>query len=128
MSDKNTLTIDKQFMVGPAFLITPVLTQGAITVSGYFPKDTWYQFKTGEAIDINQAATVKLDAPLEEINVHVRGGFVVPYQFPSVTTAASRKNPFGLLVALKDMGGFSTAKGELYWDDGESLGNLLNFC
>ena len=39
-------------------------------------------------------------------------------QEPSMTTAASRKNPFSLLVAL-DGAGSST--GDMYLDDGESL-------
>ena len=39
-------------------------------------------------------------------------------QEPAMTTAASRKNPFSLLVAL-DGAGSST--GDMYLDDGESL-------
>ena len=34
----------------------------------------------------------------------------------------SRRNPFGILVALKSDKEDSHASGELYWDDGESLG------
>ena len=39
--DAATLTIDKQFMWGNALLITPVLTQGATSVTGYFPAGVW---------------------------------------------------------------------------------------
>ena len=39
-------------------------------------------------------------------------------QQPGMTTAASRKNPFSLLVALDDTG---SAVGDMYLDDGESL-------
>ena len=40
----------------------------------------------------------------------------------------SRKNPFTLLVALKDSengGRGYTAKGDLFWDDGVSIGKYL---
>jgi alpha-glucosidase (family GH31 glycosyl hydrolase) len=35
--DKNCRTIDRQFLIGPAFLVTPVLEPGKISVDGYFP-------------------------------------------------------------------------------------------
>lgn len=42
-------------------------------------------------------------------------------QGPSLTTTESRKQPMALVVALTASG---EARGELYWDDGESLGVL----
>lgn len=39
-------------------------------------------------------------------------------QVPALTTSASRSNPFLLTVALCSQG---WAKGELFWDDGDSL-------
>lgn len=126
MSDKRTHLIDKQFMFGPAFLISPCLQQGTTTVDAYFPEDTWYNYATGERIKSSTNGTfLTLEAPLEIINVHVRGGFIVPYQFPNVTTVESRKNPFGILVALKEStASDSSAVGEMYWDDGESLDSV----
>jgi len=49
----------------------------------------------------------------------IRGGSILPTQKPGVTTTESRKNDFELIVALDEAG---NAKGELYWDDGDSLG------
>ena len=69
---------------------------------------------------MDQTGNVKLDAPLDFINVHLRGGYAIPFQHPSTTTTASRKNPFGLLIGLKS----GQASGTLYWDDGESIGNV----
>jgi len=37
---------------------------------------------------------------LSRQQVHVRGGVIIPTQVPAMTTAATRKNPFTLLVAL----------------------------
>ena len=50
--------------------------------------------------------------------VHVRGGSILPMQAPALTTAATRRNPFSLLVALSAR---NDASGRLYWDDGETL-------
>lgn len=45
--------------------------------------------------------TVELSAPIEHINVHIRGGYIVPKQVSeALTTEESRKTPYTLLVAL----------------------------
>jgi len=64
---------------------------------------------------------VDLDAPIEKINVHVRGGFIIPMQTPGANLILGRGNPFQLLVALSSSG---NASGNLYWDDGDSIGML----
>jgi alpha-glucosidase (family GH31 glycosyl hydrolase) len=94
-------------------------------VNAYFPQTTWYKYETGELVDNSETSYITLDAPLNEINVHIRGGFIVPYQIPSVTTKASRKNPFGLVVAL-NYGTNQTSFGDLFWDDGESSDSISN--
>ncbi|KAK4251780.1 glycoside hydrolase [Corynascus novoguineensis] len=115
---------DRQFMLGPAVMVTPCLEQGATTVEGIFPginqKTVWYDWYTAKAVpgDILPGQNVTIEAPLGHIPVYLRGGSVVPVQEPGMTTAESRKNPWGLLVALDPEG---SAEGELYLDDGESL-------
>ena len=52
------------------------------------------------------------------MQIHVRGGYIVPMQEPGLTTTASRKNPYSLLVALDKLGG---AMGYVYLDDGETF-------
>ena len=64
-----------------------------------------------------------MDAPLDHINVHVRGGGVYPTQEPALNTNLARQNPFGLIVALDQSG---KAQGSVVVDDGESLGNILH--
>lgn len=56
---------------------------------------------------------------MDRIPLLIRGGSILPAQKPDATTTESRKNKFELLVAL-DEGGNAT--GELYWDDGDSIG------
>eukprot|EP01120_Amphizonella_sp_Union-15-10_P005845 TRINITY_DN1789_c0_g1_i1.p1 TRINITY_DN1789_c0_g1~~TRINITY_DN1789_c0_g1_i1.p1 ORF type:complete len:247 (-),score=36.31 TRINITY_DN1789_c0_g1_i1:42-782(-) len=127
-ADPATISIDAQFMVGSYILVSPVVTQGATSVSAYFPSGIWYDFYN-KTVTSNSAIgqTVVLDAPLEKINFHIRGGGIIPLQTdPQLTTAQTRKNPFSLLAALDANG---NAEGSLIWDDGISLNVLetLNF-
>ncbi|KAM3654006.1 LOW QUALITY PROTEIN: maltase-glucoamylase-like, partial [Ammospiza maritima maritima] len=57
-------------------------------------------------------------APLGHINVHVRGGLIVPQQLPANNTSFSRRQPLLLTVALNDS---QEASGILYWDDGVGI-------
>ncbi len=55
------------------------------------------------------------------IGLHLRGGHIIPTQEASNNTVFSRKKPFGLIVALDNLG---TAKGELFYDDGDSIDSI----
>lgn len=116
-TDENARTVDRQLMWGGALLVTPVLEQGQAEVKGYFPSGTWFNMTTGTPIN-SKGQWVTLPAPLDIINVHVRGGYILPMQVPALTTVESRKNGIQLCVALSTNG---IAQGELFWDDGDSL-------
>jgi len=116
-SDNIALTIDTQFLIGPGLLISPVLTEGATSVTAYFPPSAdWYDF--WNFAPLANTGYQNLSAPLEHINVHVRGGVVIPMQLSALTTTASRQLPFFLIIALAADG---RAAGNLYLDDGETL-------
>lgn len=118
--DNVTYGIDRQFLIGPAFLVTPVLDEGKIKVNGYFPADNWYSYEDGESIELEAAgvgAFKDLSANIDKIPLHIRGGYIIPTQTSANTTVYSRKNPFGLMVAPNIQG---EAFGDLYYDDGES--------
>ncbi|MEE6514606.1 hypothetical protein FKM82_022909, partial [Ascaphus truei] len=119
-SDPNTWAIDRQFLWGSALLVTPVLDQGKTEVNGYFPPGTWYGSRSGARIR-SKGQWVLLPAPLDSINIHLRGGYIIPMQIPGLTTEESRKNPVVLLAALSPEG---VARGDLFWDDGDSLGTF----
>ncbi|XP_023568521.1 maltase-glucoamylase, intestinal [Octodon degus] len=128
VSDRVTWDVDSQFLLGPALLVSPVLELNARNVTAYFPGAVWYDYYTGE--DINARGQWKeLPAPLEHINLHVRGGYILPLQEPAQNTHLSRQNPLSLLIALDDN---KEARGELFWDDGESKDtvtkNAYLFC
>ncbi|XP_007886783.2 lysosomal alpha-glucosidase [Callorhinchus milii] len=120
--DPNTLIIDRQFMWGKALLISPVLAPKTVELSSYFPPATWYSLYDGSAIH-SKGQYILLPAPLDTINVHVREGCILPLQEPNTTTTASRGNPLGLIVALSNR---EAARGELFWDDGDSLSTYEN--
>ena len=99
-TDPKAQTVDRQFMWGDALLITPVLTQGAISVTGYFPAATlpnlsikaiWYDLRTGE---VKQGDNYhNLNAPLDTIPLHVRGGAILPMQKFAQTTYSAYALP-----------------------------------
>ncbi|KAF2168529.1 glycoside hydrolase family 31 protein [Zasmidium cellare ATCC 36951] len=111
-----------QFLLGPSLLVTPVLIPNAKTVRGVFPGigegTRWYDWYTLKEVQAKPQENVTLEAPLEHINVHVRGGSILPLQQPGYTTTETRNGSYSLLVALDS---HQTASGSLYLDDGYSL-------
>ncbi|KAH7138695.1 glycosyl hydrolases family 31-domain-containing protein [Dendryphion nanum] len=114
--------VDNQFLLGPSLLITPVLEPQVSSVRGVFPGvgegQVWYDWYTHEKINVQAGENKSIAAPLGHIPVFVRGGSVLPLQEPGYTTGESRKNPWGLIIALSGEG---EARGDLYVDDGESI-------
>ncbi|NXI17419.1 MGA protein, partial [Irena cyanogastra] len=114
VGDRNTWDVDEQFLWGPALLISPVMKLNDRSVIAYFPDARWYDYHTDTDTGF-RGQFQNLSAPLEHINLHIRGGYILPWQRPANTTAYSRRNPMGLTVALDDD---LLAEGHLYWDDG----------
>lgn len=77
----------------------------------------WSQIRTNGSFEV-------LDAPWDEINVHVRSGSIVPMQEYALTTALTRKTPFTLLVAIdshiNDLG-----NSEVFRQKGDAYGELF---
>nr|XP_006826059.1 PREDICTED: maltase-glucoamylase, intestinal-like [Saccoglossus kowalevskii] len=125
-TDEKSRDVDTQFLWGPCFMITPVMTEDAVEVDAYFPDDRWYDYYTGEEIaEEIRGTTVTLDAPMDYMPLHVRGGYVIPTQEPNTTTTTSRQNSFGLIVGLGS-GNNSESVGNMFWDDGESRETIEN--
>ncbi|XP_038308445.1 putative maltase-glucoamylase-like protein FLJ16351 isoform X4 [Canis lupus familiaris] len=121
-NDRETWVIDCQFMLGPAILISPVLENNKFQVSAYFPRARWYDYST-ESGSVSTGQWKILNAPLDHINLHIRGGYILPWQEPAMNTHASRQKFMGLIVALDDNG---EAEGQLFWDDGQSIDTYEN--
>ncbi|NWR81271.1 MGA protein, partial [Centropus unirufus] len=85
VEDKMTWEIYRQFLWGPALLISPVLEQGAVAVNAYLPNARWYDYHTDEYIGF-RGQFRNLPSPLEHINLHIRGGYILAQQSPANTT------------------------------------------
>ncbi|KAI5273968.1 putative Maltase-Glucoamylase 2 [Manis pentadactyla] len=120
--DRTTWDIDRQFMLGPAVLISPVLESSTSEVHAYFPRGRWYDYSM-ESVNTSTGEWKTLQAPLDHINLHIRGGYILPCQEPAMNTHASRQNFMGLIVALDDNG---KAEGQIFWDDGQSIDTYEN--
>jgi len=117
--DNKTYSIDEQFLVGPAFLVSPVLYENKTEVDAYFPADIWYNYHNGNIEYDNETigSYKTLHAAYDEIPLHIRSGHIIPTQNPANTTEYARKNPFGLIIALNND---NEATGDLFYDDGLS--------
>ncbi|XP_074171362.1 putative maltase-glucoamylase 2 [Rhinolophus sinicus] len=120
--DKTTWDIDNQFMLGSAILISPVLQTNTFEILAYFPRAHWYDYST-ELGNVSTGEWRRLEAPLDRINLHIRGGYILPWQEPAMNTQSSRQKFMGLIVALDDN---ETAEGQMFWDDGESIDTYEN--
>lgn len=109
--------LDNQFMLGNAILVTPVLTEGATSVSGYLPSGTWYDLFNYSKIE-STGASKTWDVSLYDMPVHIRGGTILPLHQAALTSVAARKTAYDLLVAPASDG---TASGTLYQDDIEAI-------
>ena len=117
-TDATAQAVDDQFLWGSGLMVAPVIAQGATARSVYFPAATWYSFYDGSragSTSIGTTAQVRpppppsattealrfqVSADLMTIPLFVRGGTILPWQQPDVTTVKARANPMGLVVAL----------------------------
>lgn len=100
-----------------------MLQENDVYVEAYLPEGMWYDFYSKSPI-VSKGEVFNISAPLDTIPLFIRGGYIIAQQPPKQTTFESRKGLINLTVATDSKG---TAKGELYWDDGDSLSKLRTF-
>lgn len=122
-NDPSLAGADRQFFLGPAILVTPVLTQGYTSVDGVFPgliegTDIYYDWYNQTAVAVPSRKNTTIDAPLGHIPVYIRGGYLIATQEMRMTTRDARKTDWSLIAA---MGVDNRCGGRTYLDDGVSI-------
>ena len=113
------------FMIGTSLLVHPVLTQGVSSVSAYFPAEIWYNWYSGKRIITPFNRTLTLDAPLTgNINIHMRGGSIIPRNDASSSANTVEKLRLGNLTLVIAINAQGKAFGQLVLDDGLSVGTI----
>jgi alpha-D-xyloside xylohydrolase len=113
-SDPKTWNVDDEYLLGPAFLVTPVTEFKARGRQVYLPAGTrWYDLYSGRSF--NGGQTISATAPYERMPVFVRAGSIVPTGPAIQNTREGLNGPLTLLVYTGADGSFS-----LYEDDGVS--------
>ncbi|XP_078175058.1 alpha-xylosidase 1-like [Carex rostrata] len=112
--------LSTQFLLGPGVMVSPVLEQGATSVQAMFPPGTWYNlFDMTKAVISKDASLITLNAPLNEVNVHVYQGTVLPMQRGGLISKEARQTPFTLVIAFPYGTDGAEAKGKVYVDEDE---------
>ncbi|CAF0867380.1 unnamed protein product [Adineta ricciae] len=119
-TDKTTLDLFLQFLIGPNIMIAPVTDDGKRQVQAYIPSSHWYNYYSGAKIPY-QKQFITLSAPLDTIPILLRGGAIIPTQEFANNTKFARVKPYGLTIVLNSNG---NAAGDLFSDDGESIDTI----
>ena len=74
--------VNRSFMIGDAIKVFPVLSEQETTIKAYFPDDYWVDLNTFEvtASKGSGGSEKSLPASWEYVNVHLRGGKIIPWQ------------------------------------------------
>ncbi|HJP69142.1 MAG TPA: TIM-barrel domain-containing protein [Sphingomicrobium sp.] len=128
--DPNVTGLTDEYMLGPAFLVAPVLDQGITTRSVYLPAGTdWYDWWTNKQFHGGQ--WIQAAAPIERLPLFVRAGSIVPLGaqvpntmqrqmlseirvFPGANGSFTLYDDDGITNAYKSGAGTSA---RLQWDD-----------
>ncbi|XP_063674630.1 lysosomal alpha-glucosidase-like [Bolinopsis microptera] len=117
-----TYDLDRQFMLGAGIMVCPTLEEGAETVWIYFPPATWYSVWDLELVSEGGEVVSHFPAPLDTINVFVRGGTVLPVvietEGETPTAEQVLSSPHISVHCYLDQEGEAT--GTLFVDDGYS--------
>ena len=129
-NDTRVRDIQDQFLFGPSLMVSPVADKGARERNVWLPAaDGWIDFWTGQRHQGGE--TIKADAPLSQIPIHVKEGSIVVLG-PEVQSAADSEDPLEVriypghdadFIFYQDHGdGYAYESGQrttipMHWDD-----------
>jgi alpha-D-xyloside xylohydrolase len=112
-SDPRARTVSDEFLFGPALLINPVTTEGAMQRTVYLPAGSdWVDFWTGKRVSGGQ--NISAEAPLDRIPIYAKAGSIVAFG-PTAESASAKPDPIDLRIYTGADGNFN-----LYEDEGDS--------
>ncbi len=115
-SDTLARNVADEYMLGPAFLVSPVTSYKARSRQVYLPSGTaWFDFWTGRQTPGGRLITA--DAPYDQLPVFVRAGSIVPVGPDQQYIGEKPSSSLTLYVYAGANGQFS-----LYEDDGLTYG------
>ena len=126
-ADKKAVGVDRQFYLGTALMVAPVVEEGGRSVDVYFPSGSWWNLENFTHVVTTENGTeLEVDAPLGHIPVYVRGGCIVPMQQGRMTLREVRTTPLSLVIVFdhkeaRAVGDVRVSSGFLYIDDGKDL-------
>ncbi len=111
--DENLYSINDEFMVGDSMIVAPITEPNTVWRSVYFPQGKWIDVRNKREYDGKRV--YKIDAPLDEIPVFVKGGSIIPRTDPMNYLFEKEK-----MTLYLDFYG-QRASTKVYEDDGETL-------
>lgn len=114
---KETFSIDDQYLVGSALLVKPITEPGATGTRVFFPGDSttfWYNIYNKQPVATHSGYEY-VSANLDTIPVFQRGGTIIPRK-NRIRRASllAKEDPYTLTIALDQN---ASAEGDLYIDD-----------
>ncbi|HEX9103463.1 MAG TPA: TIM-barrel domain-containing protein, partial [Polyangia bacterium] len=101
-TDATAWTVADQYLLGPSLLVAPVVQEGAVDRSVYFPAGHWLPlFGAAGVAPVDGPTTKDVAAPLGELPLYAPSGTVLPLLPDGVDTLAPSSPP---LVGLADVG------------------------
>ncbi|CAG2101764.1 unnamed protein product [Medioppia subpectinata] len=120
-TDPQTYGIDEQFMWGPVVMFSPILRENQTEVNTYLPDDVWYAPNAEFVSLFPHKGYVNQTNPFPFPPTNMRGGYIIPMGYTQpINSQETRDNPIAVEVYPKN----KTAKGDMFWDDGDSLNNI----
>jgi alpha-D-xyloside xylohydrolase len=114
-SDPEVTNLPDEYMFGPAFLVAPVVKQGATSRKVYLPAGCdWYDYWTNKRFKGGQ--TITASAPIDTLPLFVRAGSIVP--LGSTILSASDPQSIASVRVYPGADGHFT----LFADDGNTYG------
>ncbi|XP_015773777.1 PREDICTED: neutral alpha-glucosidase AB-like, partial [Acropora digitifera] len=99
--EKNTFSMEDEFLLGENLLVKPVTTQGQSTIDVYLPGKDEYWYDLSDYKIYRGESTIYVSTPLEKIPLFQRGGSVIATkQRVRRCSALMHKDPYTLTIAL----------------------------